>query len=205
MARIKAGATKEQFRLMLQSLLRQRFKLAIHLVKVEVGVYELAIAKDGPKFKESEILSVSGQSAASSQIRNTPAGDIPINKDGCAVLSAGGPTTMAYGDCIVHRVMNQPIDWLIGLLSVSMDRPITDGTGLKGKYDFIFSYRLEKRSQTAAPPPADGISSASEPDLSKGPTLLVALREQLGLRLDARKSLLEGVVVDHMEKVPTEN
>src|SRR5580700_4776117 len=52
-AKLPGGATKEQFRVMLQNLLADSFKLAIHHEKKEMQVYELVIAKNGLKLKES--------------------------------------------------------------------------------------------------------------------------------------------------------
>ena len=52
-AKVPPGTTKEDFRIMQQNLLAERFKLKIHRDKKEMQVYELVVAKNGPKFKES--------------------------------------------------------------------------------------------------------------------------------------------------------
>ena len=52
-ARVPEGATRDQFKLMLQNLLAERFKLTVHHESKDLPVYELAIAKGGPKLKES--------------------------------------------------------------------------------------------------------------------------------------------------------
>ncbi|MGO9255964.1 MAG: TIGR03435 family protein [Bryobacteraceae bacterium] len=52
-AKIPPGTTKEQFRLMQQNLLAERFKLTVHHEKKESQVYELTVGKNGPKLKES--------------------------------------------------------------------------------------------------------------------------------------------------------
>src|SRR5258706_15278617 len=52
-AKVPEGATKEQFRAMLQNLLVERFKLVIHRETKELPVFELVVGKGGPKFKES--------------------------------------------------------------------------------------------------------------------------------------------------------
>ena len=44
-----------------------------------------------------------------------------------------------------------------------------------------------------------------EAEVDSGPDLLTAVQEQLGLRLERKKGLVEVLVVDHAEKVPTEN
>jgi uncharacterized protein (TIGR03435 family) len=206
-ARVAAGATKEQLNLMLQNLLRQRFKLAVHTEKKEMSVYELVVAKDGPKFQESAAPPVPREiGTASSQAAPTEPPPIPSDKNGCADLPPGGITMMMTSDCAAVRVTRESMEWLVGLLSAQTGRIVTDGTGLKGKYDFIFSWRLEHDRVTAVPPRGEeGVPLASVPDLDKGPTLLVALRERLGLKLEPRKTMLDAVVVDRMEKKPTEN
>jgi uncharacterized protein (TIGR03435 family) len=68
-------------------------------------------------------------------------------------------------------------------LSQKGDYPLLDKTGLKGFYDLKLDW-------------------GAEPD---GPTLADAMREQLGLKLETRRAPLEIIVVDHVEKVPTEN
>ena len=52
-AKVPAGATKDTLRLMLQNLLAERFKLAVHRERKEMQVYEMTVAKNGPKFRES--------------------------------------------------------------------------------------------------------------------------------------------------------
>ena len=45
----------------------------------------------------------------------------------------------------------------------------------------------------------------SAPSDAEGPTLFIALQEELGLRLKRQKGPVEVLVVDHMEKFPGEN
>jgi uncharacterized protein (TIGR03435 family) len=72
-AKIPPGATKEQFRTMLQNRLAERFHLQVHWEKQEAQVYDLTIAKNGPKMKKSA---------------NEPVPDAPRNHGGC-----GSPPT----------------------------------------------------------------------------------------------------------------
>ena len=52
-AKIAMGATKEQFQMMLQNLLAERFKLAVHHETKELPIYALVVGKGGPKLKET--------------------------------------------------------------------------------------------------------------------------------------------------------
>jgi uncharacterized protein (TIGR03435 family) len=85
--------------------------------------------------------------------------------------------------------------------SGQLGRPVTDTTGLTGQYEI----RLYWVSNTGAaqPPGKDGgAPAASDPG---GPTLMQALQNQLGLRLEAKRGPVEFLVVDRMERLPTEN
>jgi uncharacterized protein (TIGR03435 family) len=75
-------------------------------------------------------------------------------------------------------------------LTGQMASPVTDATGLKGKYEISLYWTTEPLKA------ADG---------DAGPTLMRALQEQLGLRLEAKKGPVDFLVVDHIEKLPTDN
>jgi uncharacterized protein (TIGR03435 family) len=77
-------------------------------------------------------------------------------------------------------------------LSREMGQPVLDMTGLKGAYKLQLDWTPEPKGDTASDAPA-------------GPRLPEALQDQLGLKLENRKAPIEVIVVDHAEKVPTEN
>lgn len=76
---------------------------------------------------------------------------------------------------------------------------VVDRTGLGGRYDFTFQFAGRMAPGGAYPPPLP------EGETDTAPTLFDALREQLGLQLEEKKEKLDVLVVDHVEKVPTEN
>jgi len=81
-------------------------------------------------------------------------------------------------------------------LSVQGYGQIVDDTGLKGEYEISLSWVPDQGVGQAAPSAA-----ASDP----GADLFAAVRESLGLRLEPRKTQTEALVIDHIERVPTEN
>lgn len=86
-------------------------------------------------------------------------------------------------------------EMLTKVLAEHFGRPVEDATGITKPFDFV----LEWRPDTVTSPDesaGDGSSRAS---------IFTALREQLGFRLNARKTSVEVIVVDHVERVPTEN
>ena len=184
-AKVPEGATKEQFRVMLQNLLATRFALVFHREKKEMPVYELVVGKSGHKLKES--------SSDPGAERWTRMG----MKDGLAQINA----------------QDETMEMFVTRLSGFLAAPVTDGTGLKGKYDFDMSWAFDMTPLIAAgigpPPPPPGPDGAMPapraPDPAVGPTLFSALQEQLGLKLESKKGFVEILVVDRAERVPTEN
>jgi uncharacterized protein (TIGR03435 family) len=71
-----------------------------------------------------------------------------------------------------------------------LGRPVTDATGLKGTYDLTLSWVANSTVMTDSDP---------------APDLFAAVQQQLGLRLEASKTTVEVIMVDHVEKVPIEN
>jgi len=93
-----------------------------------------------------------------------------------------------------------PMEGFAGFLSkrpeLPADLPVLDMTGLKGDYTMTLDWVREFKPSPDAP-------ASAEP--SPGPSLLSALEDQLGLKLETRKAPVEILIVDHAEKVPTEN
>jgi uncharacterized protein (TIGR03435 family) len=83
-------------------------------------------------------------------------------------------------------------------LSRVADRPVVDATGVAGAFNFELKWTPD--SSRAKPAESSGAQLA---DLL--PSLFTAIEEQLGLKLEPRKAPVEILVVDHAEKIPTEN
>ncbi len=79
----------------------------------------------------------------------------------------------------------------------TLDGPMTDATGLTGKYDYTIFW-----SMTAQMAALRGAPATDEPD---GPSIFTAVQDQLGLKIEKRKGPAQMLVVDHVEKKPTEN
>jgi uncharacterized protein (TIGR03435 family) len=186
-ASVPPGTAKEQMPMMMQSLLADRFKLAVHRESREMQRYELAVAKNGPKFKES------APPLPPNPNDSLPAPGAPKrDKDGYPVIGPrGGMAIMNDKARIYYPEMTMAM--LASQLSGQFGAPVADVTGLIGKYEINLYW-------IAAPPgalPAD--SALSGPDLKQ------ALQDQLGLRVESKKGPVEFVVVDHAEKTPSEN
>jgi uncharacterized protein (TIGR03435 family) len=87
---------------------------------------------------------------------------------------------------------------LTQVLSDDLDTPVLDKTGLVGQYDFDFEYSREGLAGLPR-------SIPDAPEVSAAPTLLIALQESLGLKLDSKKGPVDMLVVDSGDKVPSGN
>jgi uncharacterized protein (TIGR03435 family) len=99
-----------------------------------------------------------------------------------------------------HTSMTQ----LAELLSQPLRRPVIDMTGLKGGFDFTID--LEKYVDVSQIKRGAG-EGHGEGDMQTTieTAVVMALREQLGLKLESKKSPIDMIIVDKAEKVPTEN
>jgi uncharacterized protein (TIGR03435 family) len=186
-AKIPAGTTKEQFRLMLQRLLVERFRITLHWEMREVPAYGLVVGKNGPKIK------VSGSNSPTTG--GTPE---ETAKNECSKLHLGkGPDVQVSvsprGVCLAAS--EQPIGKLADFLDGTLERPVADKTGLTGKYDFTLFYSVD----------GTFMDRTIRPDSEGAPYVITAVQEQLGLKLEPDKTRIDILVIDRANKTPTEN
>ena len=81
-------------------------------------------------------------------------------------------------------------DMLVIVLSNQLGRPVQNMTGFVGRFDFTLRWAPD---------------TGAAPNATDRPTLFTAIREQLGFRLDARRMPTDVIVIDHVERAPTEN
>jgi uncharacterized protein (TIGR03435 family) len=182
-ARVPEGATRNQFKLMLQNLLAERFKLAIHMETRDLPVYELVVAKNGPKLKEW--VEVPASQATAADTARPPAFTKPkLDKDGYPELPPGVPGMMTMNGRARMYQPNTTIKSLCAMLAGQLARPVRDATGLKAKYDIALYWSVERLRPS---PVAEAGALPTTPDADAGPTLAEAVREQLGLTLNSTK------------------
>jgi uncharacterized protein (TIGR03435 family) len=196
-AKVPDGATKEQLALMMQSLLADRFQLAVHRESREIQRFELTVAKNGSKFKEA-----APPPPADSANTAPTLGPPKPDKDGYPVIGPRGGMAIRYDKARLYQP-EMTMTMLAGLLSAQLQGPVVDATGLTGKYEISVYWNAGDSLRTAAPAPG-GAPTPADP-VSTGPDLKQALQEQLGLRVESKKGPVEFVIVDHAEKTPSEN
>ncbi len=213
-AKLPEGAKEDQVPEMLQTLLAERFKLTIHRQSKEQNVYALVVAKGGAKLKPAEPDDPKAEPATGSPgIRMS--GDI----QGKGVVVAGGPngnqTKMTMSNGMMHMENSKmPIAGFVEMLSRFVDKPVVDMTELKGEYQVGIDLSMEDMRNIARASgmggammlgggPAAGSAPAAEAsDPSSSVFTSVA---QLGLKLEPRKLPIDLIIVEHLEKLPTEN
>ena len=180
---------------MLQTLLEDRFKLKIHRGTKEIPVYNLIVAKDGPKlqpFKEGSC---------------TP-NDFLLNPS---------PPQLAPGQppYCHRRIARQGSNWKLDMQATSiddfcklirLDLPIINQTGITGLFDFPFEYAADDAT-TPVPPSTGGdlgAPGAAVSDPASAPAIFAVFQKALGLKLERGKGGSDSIVIDHIEK-PTRN
>jgi uncharacterized protein (TIGR03435 family) len=200
--RVPDGASKDQFARMLQNLLRERFKLAFHYQPKEMAVYELTVGSKGLKMKESSPSAPS----LSDEPWWAPSHVYTIDQDGYPVFAAGRGGLAGSADHYRWTAFNVSIQDIAKTLSDQLGRPVDDATGLKGEYDVDLKWTIDSDFLLSERAKAEIRELVGElPDNAPGPTLVRAVQDQLGLRLNSKKGSGEIVVIDHIEKAPTPN
>lgn len=210
------GATKDDVPEMLQSLLADRFKLQYHMEKREQQVLTLLVGKDGPKLQPSP-----EEKPADAPVNNTNRPDaISVsgdpNKGAMTIRGAGNAGAMKISrtpeGMIRMEAEKLTMEQLADSLVQFVGRPVIDGTGLKGNYQVAFEISMTDMLAMAraagvdvpgAPPGAGGpAGGASDPS---GGTSAYQSVEKMGLKLESKKAPVDYMVIDRLEKTPTED
>jgi uncharacterized protein (TIGR03435 family) len=190
--------TKDQMRLMMQSLLTERFKLVVHSEMRELSVLALVLVKSGKLGPQLRPHSPE-DSTCSSVVA-------PMNQNSEPKLALEIPTVC--GGLVSVGVPSAPSHVRVGGRGVSLalvaahlgemghyDRPIVDQTGLSGTFDLVLEWGPDSASDSPnSPIHDDGQSILQE-----------ALKDQLGLKLERKKTPSTVLLIDHLDEQPTAN
>jgi uncharacterized protein (TIGR03435 family) len=161
---------------MAQTLLADRFKLAVHHETKQFPIYALVVAKGGPKLHESK-----------------PDDDYKNGLKGFDGQAGGKGMMQMRSDSGGFLITAQAfsMDRLAAQLSGQLNSHVQNHTGMAGTYDFTLRFSMNDSVD----------ASASDPSV---PSLFTALQDQLGLKLESTKGPLDVIVIDHIER-PSEN
>jgi|SRR5579872_1003367 len=209
-ATMPPDTTKEQLRVMLQSMLADRFKLRIHRETRDLPKYSLVVSKNGPKMKETaEVHAPTGDAPS------VPRGGRPTGKyDAFGFPIWQYPPEGGIGSLLINgrgRISGERVSMhdLANVLSKDiLDIPVTDATGLQAKYDFSLFFSRPIPDVPTDNELAREIARAVPwaANLPEGlPDIFAAVQSQLGLKLERTKGPVEVIVIDQIERTPTEN
>jgi bla regulator protein BlaR1 len=178
-ARAEGNPTKDQMRLMMQSLLAERFGLVVHFETQETPVLAMTLVKPGklgPKLRPHDEGPSCDVAVSNPTSGKTPKGEDVFPPE-CGVYTAIGKPNRV----IEMGARNTTMEMIAFAISstAQLDRPVVDETGLDGRFDLAIEWtRQQNNPQTA------GVDPQVDP---QGPTLMEAMQEQLGLRLKPGK------------------
>ena len=233
LAKMPEGASKDKVPEMLQALLADRFKLTAHRESKDLPAYALVVGKNGPKMKDAEPDTAAppadpaappGKGAivvgsADGPVRVEPNPD----RRGATVSSPQfGQMKVSVGEGGMMRMEFAGISMtmLADILSRFAGKPVIDMTELKGNYQFALDLSMTEMAGMARAagmglgggmmgrPGAGGGDAGRNPAeaaSAPGGSSIFAAIQALGLKMDSRKLPIETLVIDHLEKTPTEN
>jgi uncharacterized protein (TIGR03435 family) len=223
-ARLPDGATKDDVPEMLRALLKDRFNLETHNELTDQPVLALVAAKGGAKLQlataSAEVLDETAPLKPGELMQDTPDGRVLLRRtaDGSSTyvgrwgsfsLKFDGESSSMHmkADCIDMKGFAM----MMNTLGAGQGRQIVDMTGLTGKYQAAVDFSLmDLMSSLSAqgiviprgPGGGGGSGEASDPE--GGATVAAALAK-LGLKLEKSRAKVQRLVVDQVEKSPTEN
>lgn len=162
--------TLAQRREMLRALLAERFQLTIHSEQRSFPAFALRIAKSGLKLqKAQEPESPDDVKGYDSQITRSRRG-----------LLEGKDFSMPE----LAKILQHPAQ-----------RIVVDETGLKDRYDFL----LQWTPLDASGNPIETSNATADSPQTSYPNLFPALEQELGLKLEPTKTMLEVFIIDHAQ------
>jgi uncharacterized protein (TIGR03435 family) len=198
-ARSPGKPTKDQVRLMMQSLLEERFGLKVHMETQTVPALAMTLAKPG-KLGPKLIPHAEGPPCEVSAALGAPQPPDakPIFPCGVYTLRRNADGTAEWGSRNTTMALVAATLPSLGALG----KPVVDQTGLSGNYDVSVEFSMEATRNAMRAAAASSADAASEPP--PGITFMDAVREQLGLKLESTKAPVQMLVIDHIER-PSEN
>jgi uncharacterized protein (TIGR03435 family) len=185
-AKASENVSLQQIRPYLQKLLEDRFQLEVHHETKEVPAYELLPAKSGVRVRPSQ-----EGSCVTPDPKNPP-------KPGAPMPHFCGSTGYRTNLIEAYAV---PMARFIATLATVLGRTVVDKTGITYKVDVRLEFTPDPINSDL--PPAPGEPASPPTDLS-APSILTAVQEQLGLKLESTKAAADILVIDHLER-PSEN
>jgi uncharacterized protein (TIGR03435 family) len=180
------GGPPGPIQFMLRALLAERFNLKMHSEQRELPIYALVLARADGKLGP-QLRPAAADCAALVAARRggaPPAPPQPGERLPCGMRI--GPGQLTGGSL--------PLSLFANTISPFVQRVVVDRTGLSGNFDFELSWTPDQVPQGPPPPGAP-----QQPSIDPGgPSILTAVQEQLGLKLDSTRGPVEVFVIDNV-------
>jgi uncharacterized protein (TIGR03435 family) len=215
-AKMPAGSTREQVPEMMAALLAERFKLTFHRESKEQSVYALTIMKSGLKLQESapdDVAAVSSNAPASPQAAAPTDGGAQVRVNVTSDTSGTVQQASINGNIkFLPRENGMRLELtkmnatgMVDQLGRFVERPVIDATDLKGRYDLTLDVgwgdMMAMARAVGMAIPMQAPPGAMEP----GSSAVFTAIQAYGLKLEPRKAAIEMLVIDRVEKTPTDN
>ncbi|HVW07275.1 MAG TPA: TIGR03435 family protein [Bryobacteraceae bacterium] len=204
-ATIPAGQPADRAPEMMQRFLAARFHLAIRRQHHEQSVLALAVRKGGPQIHKAE------EETSSAAVPENGLSSLHLNMEaGHMAFSGGSLGTMRISPGPNGIRIEMPavtMAALAGMLMHFTDRPIVDATGLKGAFQVTLNFPADLMTDVPAAQKLTaflGLNSLGAVPDTWSPAIVQAVKD-LGLELTPRKDLVETIVVDRLDRMPTPN
>jgi uncharacterized protein (TIGR03435 family) len=181
---------------MLQNLLAERFRMKAHREQREMPIYALMLARPdgklGPSLKVSAVdcEKMRAASRAGGGRQQPPTPPNPGDAPECGLMMS--PVSIKGGGVSMASLTNA--------LGQRLGRSVVDKTGLTGEYQFVLNFTPDQLPPGGVAPPGQPPLVNGAPFDPNAPSLVTAIQEQLGLKLDAQRGPVEVVVVDSVER-----
>ena len=196
---VPQNATIEEFRLMLQNLLGDRFHLKYRHESRAVKGYDILVSRGGSKLRVSSKSAIADDSdKVSSAVKRDPQG-FPILTHATMLVVFGSPDGTPAGRLAARA---QPMSVLSRWLTSQLLCPVVDKTGLTGVYDFRLAFSPEGGMNDPIMSTKGNETGLTE---MRSTDLVTAVEQQLGLKLIRKNIDSDLVVVESCDRVPTTN
>jgi len=195
-AKMAPGTSADDMREMVRGMLADRFALKVRTDKREMPVYALILAREdgrlGPRMKKLD--------GDCDDIRARRAkGELPPLDPTARGVARPCFTGTTYSRVTRIESGGMRIAQLVNTLSQVSGRPVIDRTGLTGDFVLTLEFATESGASTpfgpVAPPSVEAVDA---------PSLFSAIQDQLGLKLESRRDVLDALVIESAEP-PSEN
>lgn len=187
-AKLSLDADQAQLQMMLQRLLTERFQIRFHWEMKETPVYRLKVAKNGPRLKLLEELPhYESEDEQREAMRKGAITNMAKMRSAVEANARSGIRTNSRRFDLPRATTERFAE----VLSGNLDRPVKDMTQLEGEYSFQLEWTPD--------------SDMGDGEPSSRVSIFTAIQEQLGFKLEAGNEVIELLVIDKAEKVPTAN